>query len=173
MLRVIRELYYFYTMQSKKLTYTIEEARKKLEKYCIYQDRCHQEIEHKLYEMNMIEEAKNIIILHLIEHNFVNEERFSKSYARGKFRIKKWGKQRIIRELKSRRISDYNIKSALKEIDEDDYLKTLETLTQNKIDAISEKNPYKKSQKVTNFLLYRGYENNLIYDMVKELMSSK
>jgi regulatory protein len=160
-------------MQNKKLTYTLEEARKKLEKYCIYQDRCHKEIEQKLYEMNMIEEAKNIIILHLIEHNFVNEERFSKSYARGKFRIKKWGKQRIIRELKSRRISDYNIKSGLKEINEEDYLKTLEALTQNKIDTVLEKNSYKKSQKVTNFLLYRGFENNLVYDMVRELMNLK
>ena len=68
-------------MQNKKLTYTVEEAKRKLEKYCIYQDRCHKEIEQKLFEMNMIEEAKNVIILHLMEHDFINEERFSKSYA--------------------------------------------------------------------------------------------
>ena len=160
-------------MQNKKLTYTLEEARKKLEKYCIYQDRCHKEIEQKLFEMNMIEEAKNIIILHLMEHDFVNEERFAKSYARGKFRIKKWGKQRIIRELKYRNISEYNIKAALKEINEEDYLKTLQYLAQKKMASISEKNPYKKSQKATNFLLYRGFENNLIYDTIKELMKLK
>ena len=157
-------------MQNKKLTYTVEEAKRKLEKYCIYQDRCHKEIEQKIFEMGMIEEAKNMIILHLMEHDFVNEERFSKSYARGKFRIKKWGKQRIIRELKFRNISDYNITSALKEIDEEEYLKTLENLAQKKMANISEKNPYKKSQKITNFLLYRGFENNLVYEVVKELM---
>jgi len=156
-------------MQNKKLTYTVEEAKRKLEKYCIYQDRCHKEIEQKLFEMSMIEGAKNVIILHLMEHDFVNEERFSKSYARGKFKIKKWGKQRIIRELKFRNISDYNIKSALKEIDEEEYLKTLENLAQKKMASISEKNPYKKSQKVTNFLLYRGFENNLVYEVVKEV----
>ena len=160
-------------MQNKKLTYTVEEAKRKLEKYCIYQDRCHKEIDQKLYEMSMIEEAKNVIILHLMEHDFVNEERFSKSYARGKFRIKKWGKQRIIRELKFRNISDYNIKSALKEIDEEEYLKTLENLAQKKMELISEKNPYKKSHKVTNFLLYRGFENNLVYDIVREVSGNK
>ena len=160
-------------MQNKKLTYTVEEAKRKLEKYCIYQDRCHKEIDQKLYEMSMIEEAKNVIILHLMEHDFVNEERFSKSYARGKFRIKKWGKQRIIRELKFRNISDYNIKSALKEIDEEEYLKTLENLAQKKMELISEKNPYKKSQKVINFLLYRGFENNLVYDIVREVSGNK
>ena len=71
--------------------------------------------------------------------------------------------------MKFRNISDYNIKSALKEIDEEEYLKTLENLAQKKMASISEKNPYKKSQKVTNFLLYRGFENNLVYEVVKEV----
>jgi len=156
-------------MQNKKLTYTVEEAKRKLEKYCIYQDRCHKEIEQKLYEMDMIQEAKDMIIMHLLENNFVNEERFAKSFARGKFRIKKWGKQRIIRELRFKGISEYNIKSALKEINEEEYLKTLENLAKKKFDSVSEKNSYKKSQKITNFLLYRGFENNLVYEVVKEV----
>jgi len=156
-------------MKNKKLTYTVEEAKRKLEKYCIYQDRCHKEIEQKLYEMGMIQEAKEVIIMHLIEHDFVNEERFAKSFARGKFRIKKWGKQRIIRELKYKGISEYNIKSALKEINEEEYFKTLKSLARKKFDSVSEKNSYKKSQKITNFLLYRGFENNLVYEVVKEV----
>ncbi len=72
-------------MKSKRLTFTVEEAQKKLESYCAYQDRCHQEVEKKLYEMQMISEAKELILLYLMEYNFLNEERFAKSFARGKF----------------------------------------------------------------------------------------
>ncbi|MGK0127682.1 MAG: regulatory protein, partial [Candidatus Azotimanducaceae bacterium] len=88
-------------MNSQK-SYTLEEAKRALERYCVYQDRCHKEVISKLYDCNMIPETHDIIIVHLIQHDFLNEERFSKSYARGKFRIKKWGKVRIVRELKFR-----------------------------------------------------------------------
>ena len=81
-------------------SYTLEEARKKLEYYCTYQERCHQEVTRKLREMKMIPEAIDQIIVHLIKENFLNETRFAQSFARGKFRIKKWGKQRISNELK-------------------------------------------------------------------------
>ena len=160
-------------MKNKRLTYTVKEAQKKLENYCVYQDRCHQEVENKLNEMRMIPEAKELILLHLMEHKFLNEERFSKSFARGKFRIKKWGKQRIIRELKFRDISAYNIKKGLKEIDHDVYLETLKEIAIKKRDSITEKNPFKKSQKITNFLLYRGFENDLVYKAVREIMDLK
>ena len=160
-------------MKNKRLTYTVEAAQKKLENYCAYQDRCHKEVEKKLYEMHMISEAKELILLHLMEHNFLNEERFSKNFARGKFRIKKWGKRRIIRELKFNDISEYNIKKGLQEIDSDEYLETLKEIALKKRDSISEKNVFKKSQKITNFLLYRGFENDLIYKVVKEIIGLK
>ncbi len=160
-------------MKNKRLTYTVEESQKKLENYCAYQDRCHKEVEKKLYEMHMIPEAKELILLHLMEHNFLNEERFSKNFARGKFRIKKWGKRRIIRELKFKDISEYNIKKGLQEIDSDEYLETLKEIALKKRDSISEKNVFKKSQKITNFLLYRGFENDLIYKVVKEIVGLK
>ncbi len=160
-------------MKNKRLTFTLEEAKKKLEIYCIYQDRCHQEINKKLIEMRMIPEACEVIILHLMEHNFLNEERFTKSFSRGKFKIKKWGKQRIIRELKIRDISEYNIKSGLNEIDPDEYLETLKEIAIKKRDSITEKNPYKKSQKITNFLFYKGFENDLVYKVVREIVDLK
>lgn len=160
-------------MKNKRLTYTVEEAQKKLENYCAYQDRCHKEVEKKLYEMHMIPEAKELILLYLMEHNFLNEERFSKNFARGKFRIKKWGKRRIIRELKFKDISEYNIKKGLQEIDSDEYLETLKEIALKKRDSISEKNMFKKSQKITNFLLYRGFENDLIYKVVEEIVGLK
>lgn len=156
-------------MQNKKLTFTLEEARKRLERYCIYQDRCHVEIEKKLKEMNMITEACEVIILHLIEHDFLNEERFSKSFARGKFRIKNWGKQRIVRELKRRKISNYNISTALKEIGDEDYMATLNEVALRRYGTIKEANVYKKSKKLIDFLLYKGYENNLVYEVVRDI----
>jgi len=157
-------------MKNKRLTYTVEEAKKKLEYYCSYQDRCHTEVEKKLYEMNMIPLAQEAITLHLIENNFLNEERFSRSFARGKFRIKKWGKQRIIRELKQRNVSKYNIEIALKEIDQEEYLKVLYELTRKKWDTILEINQFKKRKKITDFLLRQGFESDLIYIEINQKM---
>lgn len=152
-------------------SYTVEEAKRAIERYCVYQDRCHKEIISKLYDYRMIPKTHDIIIVHLIEHNFLNEERFSKSFARGKFRIKKWGKQRIIRELKFRDISAYNIKTALKEIDEKDYIKTFNKLAQKRFEAVKETNRQKKKKKIADYLLYRGWESNLIYAKINELIN--
>ena len=127
-------------MIQKKKSYTVDELQKKMEYYCVYQDRCHQEVERKMNEHQLIPEAKEKILLHLMQHDFLNEERFSKSFARGKFRIKNWGKQRIIRELKTKNISNYNINSALKEIDDEDYLETIYRITKNRNHTITEKN---------------------------------
>lgn len=147
---------------TKAKSYTVEEIKRKLERYCVYQDRCHQEVEKKLLEFRLIPQAKEHILLHLLEHNFLNEERFSKSFARGKFRIKKWGKQRIVNELKRRNISAYNIKTALREIDEDVYIDTLRALIAQKRESIALTDPYKKRQKIYSQLIYKGYESSLI-----------
>ncbi|AIZ40690.1 MULTISPECIES: regulatory protein RecX [Cellulophaga] len=157
-------------MNNYQPSYTLDEARKKLESYCAYQDRCHKEVNQKLKDMGMIPSAIDQIIYALIQDNFLNEERFSKSFARGKFNIKKWGKNRIINELKQRGISKYNITTALKEIDEDDYLETLTVLAQKRLDAISEKNIQKRRKKLADYLLYRGWESHLVYEKITELI---
>ncbi len=153
-----------------KATYTVEEARRRMEGYCSYQERCHQEVERKLNEMNLIIQAKELIMLHLLEHDFLNEERFSKAFTRGKFRIKKWGKQRIVRELKFRNISEYNIKSGLQEIEEDEYYKTFDKLAQKRFLEIKESNKYKKRKKLADYLLYRGWETDLVYSKTMKLI---
>ena len=124
-------------------------------------------------EFVLIEEAKNQIILHLLEHNFLNEERFSKSFARGKFKIKNWGKQRIIRELKFRDISEYNIKTALKEIDEQEYLSIIYKITDKRNLLINEPDFYKRKKKLTDFLIRKGYEFELIFETVKNVLEKK
>ncbi|WP_233558505.1 regulatory protein RecX [Aquimarina sp. BL5] len=143
-----------------------------MEHYCAYQERCHKDIKDKLSSMKLIPEAKEKIILHLLEHNFLNEERFAKSFARGKFRIKKWGKQRIVRELKFRQISAYCIKMALKEIPENEYLETFHELAEKKFATISETNAFKKRKKLIDYLLYRGWENQLVFEKVNELQNN-
>lgn len=159
----------FVTMQNK--VFTVDEIKRKLEQYCVYQDRCHKEVEQKMREYNLIPEAKEMILLSLLQDNFLNEERFAKSFARGKFRIKHWGKQRIVRELKFRDISSYNIKTALKEIDEQEYLKTIYSITEKRNEAISEPNIYKRKRKLIDFLMRKGYENELIYKTVDKVTS--
>ena len=119
----------------------------------------------------MIPEAVDQIIFHLLQHNFLNETRFAEAFARGKFRTKKWGKTRIIRELKYREISQYNITLAMKEISEGDYLQTLDELSEKRVrQLLSEKNLQKKRKKLADYLLYRGWESNLVWEKVKELI---
>ena len=152
-----------------KKSFTVDELQSKMEHYCVYQDRCHQEIERKMKEYQMIPEAKEKILLHLMRHDFLNEERFSKSFARGKFRIKNWGKQRIIRELKIKNISSYNIKTALKEIDEELYVKTIEKIAISKNNTIKESNLFKKKKKIYDYLYRKGYESSLILETISKL----
>lgn len=149
-------------MKNSVKTYTLKEAKLALENYCIYQDRCHKEVEEKLSKMRLIPEIIEEVITHLIQEKYLNETRFSQSFARGKFRIKKWGKQRITQELKFRKISAYNIKKGLEEIDAEEYFKTFEELLLKKIDNTKETNPYKKKKKIYDYLVRMGYESNLI-----------
>ena len=152
-------------------TYTVEEAKRKLEKYCAYQDRCHKEVRDKLVEMRMIPEAVDAVLYHLLQHKFLDEERFARSFARGKFRHKKWGKNRIKQELKKREIGDYLIKKAFTEIPESDYLSTFDELAQKRFDQLTgETDKYKKRKKLADYLAYRGWPGDWIYEKAKELI---
>jgi regulatory protein len=155
-------------MKNEK-SYTVDQATKALEHFCAYQERCHKEVEQKLYDLKMIPEAKEKIIIHLLQHNFLNEERFAKAFARGKFSIKKWGKLRIVNELKFRNISSYNINTALQEIKEVDYLNTLKIIAEKKLILIKEPNHFKKTNKLSNYLISKGFESNLVYQTVKSI----
>ena len=154
----------------KNQSYTVEEAKRKLEHYCAYQERCHKEVVSKLKDMHMIPEAIDVIVVHLLDHNFLNETRFAETYARGKFRVKKWGKRRIEKELKMRQISAYNIKKGLAQISDGDYFETFDVLALKRLNAITEKNTYKKRKKLADYLLYRGWDSAMVYEKVKELI---
>ncbi|MCB4807416.1 RecX family transcriptional regulator [Tamlana sp. 62-3] len=156
-------------MQQLKKTYTLQEAIKKLEHYCAYQERCHKEVRQKLVTMHMIPEAIDTVIVHLLQHNFLNEERFAKTFVRGKFRIKKWGRRRLTLELKKKDISKANINEAFREINDAEYIEVFNDLAEKKANSMTEPNKLKKKKKLVDFLLYRGWESHLVYDKANEL----
>lgn len=150
-------------------SYTVLEATQKLEYYCAYQERCHQEVHQKLRDMGMIEVAIDQIMVHLIDHNFLNETRFACSFARGKHRMKQWGKIRIVNELKFRKISTFNINLGLKEITADEYYDTFEACANRNWNSITERNGHKKRKKFCDYMLRKGFESDIVYAKVKEL----
>lgn len=149
-------------------SFTVDEIRDKLAKYCAYQDRCHWEVENKMREFNLIPEAHEEIMIYLIQNDFLNEERFARSFVRGKFNQKNWGRIKIRSELKKRKIPSKLIDSALLEIDEEDYLKTLENLFEKKKNNLkSERESFKKKAKIRNYLLQKGFESEIITDLFR------
>jgi regulatory protein len=141
-------------------------ALEKMKSWCAYQERCQQEARNKLYEYGLWPEAVENIISVLISENFINEERFAKLYAGGKFRIKKWGRLKIKSALKQKKITDYCIKKAMAEIDEKDYIKTLEKLIALKGKQLKETSKIKKNYKLLQYAYGRGYEQDLISDIL-------
>lgn len=157
-------------MQKKYQGFTLEEAKRKMERYCAYQERCHKDIREKLRGMRMIPQAIDEVVTHLIEHDFLNEERFARLYARSKHNQKSWGRVRIERELMARDISFYNIKAAMQEIPESNYADTMDALARKKLEALGAETPLKKKKKLADYLLYRGWEKDLVYAKVHELV---
>lgn len=143
-------------------------ALTKIESWCAYQERCQQETRDKLYSWGLWSEAVESIISELITRNFLNEERFAIAYAGGKFRVKKWGKQKIKNELRKRKISDLLIRKALKEIGEDDYENALEKTLASKWKLEKEKHPLKKKMKVMRYMISRGYEADAVNESISK-----
>jgi regulatory protein len=142
-------------------------AYTKAENYCAYQERAQQELRDKLYEWGQRPDAVERIISRLIENNFLNEERFAKAYAAGKFNQKGWGKIKIKQGLKLKRVSDVLIKKALQTIDYDDYRQTLQKLINKKSATVNEKNALKRRYKLQQYAMGRGFEGDLVGEMLK------
>lgn len=141
----------------------------KIQQYCAYQERCQKEVRTKLYELGMFSEQAENIIAELISDNFINEERFAKLYAGGKFRIKKWGRLKIEKALKQFEISDYCINKGMAEISFNDYYKTLQKIIEEKEHSIKESNSYKKKNKIAQYAISRGYEAELVWEILNDI----
>jgi regulatory protein len=152
-----------------KDVFSVKEAIQKIEYFCSYQERSHEEVVSKLWSMKMESNEIDEIMVHLIGSNFLNEERFACSFARGKHRIKHWGKIRIVNELKFKKISQTLINIALKEISPEEYLQTFHTLADRHWETIRESDVRKKKKKFCDYLLRRGFESNLVFEKARDL----
>lgn len=150
----------------EKKSYTFEEIKQKLVNYCVYQDRCHAEVEQKMREFLLIDEAKEEILLYLLKENYLNEERFTRSYIRGKFYIKHWGRNKIKMNLKQKQISEKLISKCFDEIDEDDYENMIRKIYG---DYYSKQNgqEYQKKAKTIKYLMGRGFEYDQINNIIE------
>jgi|TARA_B110000305_G_C19257228_1_gene547683 regulatory protein len=138
----------------------------KAQKYCAYQERCHSEVRNKLYEWGLYKSDIEGVIVSLIQDDFLNEQRFAEAYSRGKFRMKKWGRIKILSELKKRNISDYCQKKGLDQIDEEEYLVALADILERRERQEKETNPFRRKQKLATYINSRGFESNLVWELL-------
>lgn len=141
----------------------------KLRQFCGYQERSHSDVQQKLYDLGIRKVEHDEIVSTLIEEDYLNEERFARQFVGGKFRMKDWGRKKIYYGLKEKQVSDYNIKKAMKEIDEEDYLKTLRELAEKKYELLKGEQYLVRKKKTMDFLLQRGFEPELISGVLKGL----
>jgi regulatory protein len=149
---------------------TQEQALQKIRHYCAYQERCHSEVREKLYSFGLWKKDTELILSQLIEEDYLNEERFAIGFSGGRFRMKHWGRIKIRYELSRKKISEYCIRRALQHIDEADYQRRLKELALDKwLHHRKEKNIFARKRKVQDYLLQKGYEPDLIGNMLREM----
>ena len=149
--------------------YSPSEAFVKISNYCAYQERSHKEVRNKLYGYGLHQADVEKLLTRLITDGFLNEERYAKAFAGGKFRMQKWGRNKIINELEAQGVTSRCIRMGLKEIDDADYLKTLRALLKKKFSQTEETNPFKKRDKTARFVIAKGYEPELTWAILKEI----
>ena len=146
---------------------TKEQALQKLKHYCAYQERCHSEVRDKLYRLGVWKKDHDEIIAALIEENYLDEERFAMAFAGGKFRMNQWGRIKIKQALKQKQVSSYSIKKALEGIDMKDYRKAAVKLAAKKYASLKNENDFMRKRKTMDYLLARGYEAELVRDVIE------
>ena len=154
-------------MQNNKV-YTIKEATERIQSYCAIQDRCQSDVERKMKEWGISDEIIENIVTDLILDKFVNEERFSESFCRGKFRIKRWGKVKIKNELKIKKISNNCIDKGLLQIEKKEYMKVLKDLYLKKRDSLKDRNQFIRKGKIAKHLQQKGFESKLIWELINK-----
>ena len=138
-------------------------------KYCTYQERTQQEVRDKLYSYGLYPDAVEEVLTELITEDFVNEERYARSFARGKFRQNKWGRIKIRQSLQQKELSRYCVEQGMQEIDEADYYDTLYQLVSRKWESLADDDSYTRKNKTVRFVLGKGYEADLAWKVMKEI----
>jgi len=148
----------------------VKDPFEKIKQYCAYQERSHFEVRKKLFSFGLTSNRADALLARLIEENYLNEERFATSFARGKFSLKKWGRIKIKYELTLKKVSAANIKTSLKELNEDDYLKTIQVLVEKRWHALNDEDNVSRQAKTINYLLQKGYEMPLVQQALKDFI---
>lgn len=147
-----------------------EKALQKIKHYCAYQERCHSEVREKLFLFGLRSKEVETLLSQLIEEDYLNEERFALAFARGKFKIKHWGKEKIRFALGQKQVSDYCIRKALASIHAEDYRDAISTIAGKKLKLLAgEKNIFIKKRKLRDHLLQKGYEHEMINEWLKKI----
>jgi regulatory protein len=156
-------------VQSKKKLSTTE-AKQNIYRYCAYQERSHKEVRNKLYEYGLYRDEVEELLSALITEGFLNEERFAKAFAGGKFRMQRWGKIKIVNELEARGLTANCIKIGMKEIEDADYIQTLREVLERKLNQLDEENAFVKRDKLARYAIQKGFEPDLVWPEVKALV---
>jgi regulatory protein len=146
-----------------------DEAKQKIYKYCAYQERTHLEVKNKLFEYGLGSNEVDMLLTQLISDGYLNEERFAKTFAGGKFRIKGWGRMRITNELEAKGLTKNCIQLGLREIDQTEYEKALEKVLKKKSEAVHEDDDYVRRDKIARYAIQRGFEPELVWRWIKEM----
>lgn len=154
--------------KKKKAPLLFAEALVKARRWCALQERSHKEVKEKLFSWEVYYSEIQSIITELIQEGFLSEERFAKAYAGGKFRMKQWGKNKITQQLQRKGVSEKNIETGLKEIEEKDYRTTIKKLIQKKLASVKELNDFQKKGKLAQYLMTKGYEAELVWNILNE-----
>lgn len=148
-------------------------VRERILRYCAYQERCHAEVRRKLSGLGVPRDEADELIAFLITEGFLNEERFAKAFARGRFRLKRWGRIKIVRELELRGLSRACIRSGLEEIDEEEYRAILEELLSRKKGELDEANVFVLRDKIADYAIRKGFEPDIVWELLKELVPDR
>tara|TARA_B100000900_G_scaffold62684_1_gene48213 strand:- start:1896 stop:2363 length:468 start_codon:yes stop_codon:yes gene_type:complete len=140
----------------------------KIQSYCLYQERCVREVKNKLFSLKVSSKSANDIIEYLIDNDYLNEERYSQMFVQGKLRIKKWGRIKLRYELKLKGINTKIIDNKINQISEEEYLNYFDQFSTNKIKYLKGSINQKKRSFI-NYFTYRGWENSLIYEKLKDV----
>jgi regulatory protein len=144
------------------------EVKKKIYHYCAYQERCHLEVRNRLFDLGLGSAEADEIIAGLITEGYLNEERFARAFAGGRFRLKNWGRNKIIQAMETKGLTQNCIKAGLTEINDNDYLNTIESLMVKKANSVNEPNLFVKRERVSNYLIQKGFEPDLVWTIVKD-----
>lgn len=153
----------------KGKVYDLKIVQSRIENYCAREDRCQQQVLEKLRGFGLSEGIVEDFLITLIQNNYVNEERYARSFCSGKFKIKKWGRRKITFELKKKKVSDACIQKGLEELDEEAYLATLQQLIEKKNKLLKDKNPFVRKKKIVDYLVRKGYEPDYAWERVRSL----